>query len=125
MWFLHAGGTQSGPLTTDALAAQLAQGSVQPSDWIWRNGLNEWVQVQTVDLSKATGSIASAESTSASPTPRSFRLGRFILPSGYWTSGLAIAALFVASSLVLLNRDLIHHARLSSKAEPTGLIRLC
>jgi hypothetical protein len=115
LWFLHAGGTQSGPLTTEALAAQLAQGSVQPSDWIWRNGFTEWVQIQAIDLTKPAEPVPSSEGREAaaaksSPNWRDW----FALPASYWLCGLVIAALFAASSLTLLNLDFVDHPGLNS-----------
>jgi GYF domain 2 len=87
LWFLHAGGTQSGPLTTDALKAQLARGSVHPYDWIWRNGFKEWAQIQSVDLTKVAEPAASGKITSATRPSRSLWRDRLALPSGYWIGG--------------------------------------
>jgi hypothetical protein len=115
LWFLHAGGTQSGPLTTEALSAQLAQGSVQPSDWIWRNGFTEWMQIQAVDLSKPAEPAAQPEGRpEAVVAPSASWRDWIALPLSYWVSGLIIAALFAASSLALLNLDFVDHPRLIS-----------
>lgn len=115
LWFLHAGGTQSGPLTTEALAAQLAQGSVQPSDWIWRNGFKEWVQIQAVDLTKPAEPVASSAGNDVATAKSSPSWRDWItVPASYWMFGLVIAALFAASSLTLLNLDFIAHPRLNS-----------
>jgi hypothetical protein len=115
LWFLHAGGTQSGPLTTEALSAQLAQGSVQPSDWIWRNGFKEWVQIQAVDLTKPAEPVASSAAKDVATAKSSPSWRDWVtLPASYWVFGLVIAALFAASSLTLLNLDFIAHPRLNS-----------
>ena len=115
-WFLHAGGTQSGPLTTEALTARLAQGSAQPSDWIWRIGFKEWVQIQAVDLSKPGEPAAASDSKAevAQAAKSSSWRDWFALPARYWACGIIIAALFAASALALLNLDFIDHPRLVS-----------
>ena len=114
MWFLHAGGNQSGPLSTAAVETALAGGKLKPSDWIWRNGFKDWTQIESVDLSKPADASALAEGrTGPEPGPRR-RPGWFAQPLGYWITGLVIAALFAASSLAFLNLEFTDHPRLVS-----------
>ncbi|MGE0241989.1 MAG: GYF domain-containing protein [Parvibaculaceae bacterium] len=116
MWFLHAGGNQSGPLTTEALEAALAGGTVKPSDWIWRDGFKEWMQIEHVDLAKPEAAPAAPARAAAAETaalPDRWRRW-FALSIGYWIAGLVIAALFAASSLALLNLEFADHPRLTS-----------
>lgn len=123
-WFLHAGGNQSGPLTTEAVQATLAAGGAKPTDWIWRDGFKEWVPIESIDLTKpvepAVAAPAPATSTvtpvaSADPAPRTQPWRDwFALPIGYWMGGLVILALFTASAFTLLNLEFTHYPQASS-----------
>lgn len=44
-WYVHINGEARGPLTSDALREALAQGALSEQDWIWREGLADWIQV--------------------------------------------------------------------------------
>jgi hypothetical protein len=122
LWFLHADGKQSGPLTTAAIQAALAEGSVKSSDWIWRSEFKEWVQIETVDLAKAAEEPVRSEGKTDAEQRSLLRRWRgwSDLPASYWVGGLVIAALFALPYLVLVNLDFAHHPQLVS----TGLIVL-
>jgi len=115
MWFLHAGGNQSGPLTTDAVETALAGGTLKPSDWIWRNGFKEWAQIESVDLSKPEEAPALPASPVMTREPGPGQWHKWFAHSaGYWITGLVIAGLFAASSLTLLKLEFADHPRLIS-----------
>lgn len=122
MWFLHADGRQSGPSTTAAVQAALAEGSVKSSDWIWRNGFKEWTQIGTVDLSKAAEEPVPSETQADEAELGLLHHWRdwLALPASYWAGGLAIAVLFAVPYVALMNLDFAHHPRLVS----AGIIAL-
>lgn len=110
-WFIHSEGKQSGPVATDTVQASLADGSVKSSDWIWRNGFKEWVQIEAVDLTKAVeeaGAIADATNNEPNYFLRHWR-GALSLPVSYWVSGAAIAILFIVPYLILMRLELADH----------------
>ncbi len=47
-WFYAQGGQQFGPLNDQALINLLRQGSVQPTDLVWRDGMPNWAEARTV-----------------------------------------------------------------------------
>jgi len=116
-WFMHSAGKQSGPLPTEAVTAALADGSLKPSDWIWRAGFREWMQIGTVDLASKAGMPAAiaADAKSRNYLHRHWQ-GALSLPKSYWISGILIAALFILPYLLLMRLALTDHPRLIGAA---------
>lgn len=49
-WMYLKNGQQLGPVTEDQLKAMAAQGQLQPSDFVWREGLPEWIPMSKTGL---------------------------------------------------------------------------
>jgi hypothetical protein len=49
-WFYSVGDTRQGPVTEDDLKRLAAEGKLQPSDLVWRDGMPDWVEARTVDI---------------------------------------------------------------------------
>lgn len=47
-WYYAQGGQQYGPISHANLSNLIAQGSVQPSDLVWRDGMANWLAVTSV-----------------------------------------------------------------------------
>src|SRR3954466_1434518 len=43
-WYYAKGGVQQGPVDLMTLRGMLSRGEITPSDLVWRNGLDEWVE---------------------------------------------------------------------------------
>ena len=48
-WFYASGGGQMGPVDTAVLKRLAAEGTVQPTSLVWRDGLSEWVQASKIN----------------------------------------------------------------------------
>lgn len=112
-WFTHIGGKRNGPMATDAVTQALADGSLKPTDWIWRVGFKDWQQVQTVDVA------AAAEPPPAPAVPKAPYLlrhwqGMLSLPKSFWLSGLLIAFLFGVLYFSLMRLDIADYPILVS-----------
>ena len=113
VWFTHVGSKRNGPLATEAVIAALADGSLKPTDWIWRVGFKEWQQVQTVDVSAAA---APSPSPVEPRTPYFLRhwQGALSLSKSFWLSGLLIAFLFGVFYFSLMRLDIADYPILVS-----------
>jgi len=49
LWYYVKQGQQQGPVTIETLRALAATGQLQPSDLVWQEGMNQWVQAGSVD----------------------------------------------------------------------------
>ncbi|HEX3151137.1 MAG TPA: DUF4339 domain-containing protein [Gemmataceae bacterium] len=47
-WFYSVGDTRQGPVTEDALKQLVADGRLQPTDLVWRDGMPDWVEARTI-----------------------------------------------------------------------------
>lgn len=121
-WFMHSAGKQSGPVPAETVTAALADGSLKSSDWIWRAGFTEWMQISSVDLASKDGMpppVAADPQASRNYFRRHWQ-GALSLPGSYWAGGLLIAALFIIPYLLLMRLTLTDHPRLIGAAV-TGL----
>ena len=49
-WFYSVGDTRQGPVTEDDLKRLAAEGRLQPSDLVWKDGMADWVEARTVPV---------------------------------------------------------------------------
>lgn len=112
-WFTHVGGKRNGPMATDAVTAALADGSLRPTDWIWRVGFKDWQQVQTVDVAAAAEPPPAPVAPKAPYLLRHWR-GLLSLSRSFWLSGLLIAFLFGVLYFSLLRLDIADYPILVS-----------
>ena len=47
-WFYSVGDQRQGPVTEDALKQLVADGRLQPTDLVWKDGMADWVEARTV-----------------------------------------------------------------------------
>jgi len=47
-WYYSNNGTQSGPVSTEALKAMIADGRVKSVDLVWREGMSDWLPASSV-----------------------------------------------------------------------------
>jgi uncharacterized membrane protein len=112
-WFTHVGGKRTGPMATEAITTALADGSLKPTDWIWRVGFKEWQQVQTVDVA-ATAEPAPAPAGPRTPYLLRHWQGMLSLPRSFWLSGLLIAFVFGVLYVSLIRLDIADYPILVS-----------
>ena len=113
IWFIHVNSQQRGPLTTEAVRASLAQGTVRREDWIWRDGLESWVQIANVDQFAGTSSVDAGRARSSSYILRHWR-GELSLVRSYWVNTLALTVLFGALFAALMLVEFADYPRLIS-----------
>lgn len=113
VWFTHAGGKRNGPITTDAVTAALADGTLKPTDWIWRVGFKEWQQIRSVDVA-AAGEPPPAPATPRTPYFLRHWQGLLPLRRTFWLSGFLIVFLFAAFYFSLMRLDIADYPILVS-----------
>lgn len=92
-WFIHVNGEERGPLGTAAVKDALAVGTLQYEDWIWRQGMQDWAQILSVDqfTVRAPG-LSERGRLSSNYFLRHWR-GQLSLAKSYWLSGIAVAGI--------------------------------
>jgi hypothetical protein len=72
LWYYAVGGAQQGPVDLSVLQQYVASGSIQPSDVVFREGMTDWIPVQSVPelamMTRATSPPSGAGPTSG-PAP--------------------------------------------------------
>jgi hypothetical protein len=48
-WFYSVGDTRQGPVTEDELKRLAAEGTLKPSDLVWKDGMPDWVEARAID----------------------------------------------------------------------------
>ena len=49
-WFYSVGDTRQGPVTEDELKRLADDGTLKPSDLVWKDGMADWVEARTIDI---------------------------------------------------------------------------
>ncbi|WP_193788975.1 DUF4339 domain-containing protein [Zavarzinella formosa] len=47
-WFYSVGDTRQGPVTEEQLRQLAAEGSLKPTDLVWKDGMPDWVEARTI-----------------------------------------------------------------------------
>lgn len=119
-WFVHVNGQDRGPLKTTTIRASLAQGTLQPEDWIWRDGFENWTQIQ--DIAFLSGASESKMEVPGRTSSGSRRANYFIrhwrgelsLPVSYWVNSLAFVPPTIAASVAFSQVSIADYPRLVS-----------
>lgn len=115
-WYYAIDGQQSGPVGTGQLRALIQQGTLGPHDMLWRDGMNEWLEVEGVGelqsqarLFPASGGVGPSESSTLAlellgsrPWVRFVMIGAFVVSVFWLLFSLGVVAMSVASSQVFL-----------------------
>ena len=48
-WFYSVGDSRQGPVTEDELRRLASDGTLKPSDLVWKDGMPDWVEARTID----------------------------------------------------------------------------
>ena len=84
-WYYGSSAGQHGPVEENELRAMIASGGVGPQTLVWRDGMNDWVPLQ---------SVAEFGGQSISPYPAPYPAPPAYYPQGQMVnSGLAIASM--------------------------------
>ncbi len=71
-WYYLKQGQTVGPCSQEQLQQLLASGQLKPQDHVWRQGMAQWLPIQSVpELSRAATSIQSQKQAAPAPTPSS------------------------------------------------------
>ncbi|PKV14594.1 RDD family protein [Xanthomonas prunicola] len=68
-YYADAQRQRQGPVDTDTLRARLAQGIIDRSSLVWREGLAQWVALHEVEAELGLDSAVSATAAASGPTP--------------------------------------------------------
>lgn len=120
VWFIHVNGQERGPITTAAVRNALAQGTLSSEDWIWRNGLHNWIQIVSVDEFAEDEAGTALAATKANDISSNYLVrhwrGQLPLATSYWLNGIALVLLFVAIYVAISLVDITDYPRLISVA---------
>lgn len=79
-WYYAQGGQQYGPISHQNLSDLIAQGSVQPGDMVWREGMSNWLAVNAVpELAASVPQQSYAPQQTYTPQPT------YAQPVGYYS----------------------------------------
>ncbi len=95
-WFYAQNGQQYGPVTEDNLKALLRQGTVQPTDLVWTDGMGNWLEARTVPA------LASAAVQQVSAQPAQAPIGYYNQQATVRSGGAPPPNYLVQSILVTL-----------------------
>ena len=88
-WYYGSSAGQSGPVDESELRAMIASGGVGPETLVWRDGMKDWLPLQSVP--ELRGDAVTPYQTPGAPLPGGYVPGYYqpVAP----TSGLAIASM--------------------------------
>ncbi len=69
-WYYTVNGEQVGPVTPADLKKAVTDGTIQPSDMVWKEGMAEWVEAQTIKGLFASNGSKAEPSKSAKAAPQ-------------------------------------------------------
>ena len=117
-WHCIVGGQRYGPVGEDELQAWASSGRVRPSDYVWSEGMAEWVQAAAVDSLRSVLQPAPgpASGPPALPPALAPHRGGAVLALGI----LGITPCFICGIIawVMANRDLREMA--AAQMDPSG-----
>ena len=83
-WFFTSNGQQAGPVTWADLAGRAAAGSLTPGDYVWREGMPNWVPASTIPNLFGLGPVAPVVPAAPGGWPMGMPVTGFSAYAGFW-----------------------------------------
>ncbi|TDU81207.1 uncharacterized protein DUF4339 [Prosthecobacter fusiformis] len=71
-WYYSKDGAQLGPVSQDELAGMIAEGSIQPNDLVWKEGMSGWTPAAAIPELRGATTMSAPGGAPALPSPPLF-----------------------------------------------------